>query len=78
MGSAPGSKEASKAYGESYLTSIKDQMKDNEVDIPYAGQKTQSAFDPFKVTPQDPRGDNSPMSKITIPNKPATGAKFNR
>jgi hypothetical protein len=78
MGSAPGSKEASKAYGESYLTSIKDQMKDNEVDIPYAGQKTQSAFDPFKVTPQDPRGDNSPMSKIAIPNKPATGAKFNR
>jgi len=78
MGSAPGSKEASKAYGESYLTSIKNQMKDNEIDIPYAGQKTQPAFDPFKVIPQDPRGDNSPMSKITRPNKPATGAKFNR
>ena len=75
MGSAPGAKEASKAYGDSYLSSIKDQAKDSKVDIPYAGTKTKNAFDPFKpYLDNDPRGMNSPMSKITRPEKPKTGA----
>jgi hypothetical protein len=75
MGSAPGAKEANKAYGDSYLQSIKDQAKDSKIDIPYAGQKTPDAFDPFKpYLADDPRGMNSPMSKITRPPKPKTGA----
>ena len=75
MGSSPGAKEASKAYGDSYLQSIKDQAKDSKIDIPYAGQKTPDAFDPFKpYLANDPRGIDSPMSKITRPPKPKTGA----
>lgn len=75
-----GAKEASKAYGDSYLSSIKAQMKDgNEVDIPYAGKKTPASFDPFKPYLDDKsKGDMSPMTKITRPAKPATGANFNR
>lgn len=71
----PGAKEANKAYGESYLTSIKDQMKGNQIQMSYAAKETPEAFDPFKVIPQDPRGGNSPMSKITRPAKPQTGAR---
>ena len=67
-------KEANKAYGNSYLDSIKEQTKDSKIDIPYEGKKTPDAFDPFKVIPQDARGANSPMSKITRPPKPKTGA----
>jgi len=75
MGSAPGAKEASKAYGDSYLSSIKAQDKDSKIDIPYAGTKTKDAFDPFKpYLDNDPRGVNSPMSKISRPAKPKTGA----
>lgn len=75
MGSAPGAKEASKAYGDSYLSSIKAQAKDSKIDIPYAGTKTKDAFDPFKpYLDNDPRGVNSPMSKISRPAKPKTGA----
>ena len=75
MGSSPGAKEASKNYGDSYLQSMKDQAKDSKIDIPYAGQKTPDAFDPFKpYLADDPRGMNSPMSKITRPPKPKTGA----
>lgn len=75
MGSASGAKEANKAYGESYLNSIKDQMTGNTIDIPYEGKKTPNAFDPFKVIPQDKVGSKSPMSTITRPAKPATGAR---
>jgi hypothetical protein len=71
----PGAKEANKAYGESYLTSIKDQMKGNEIQMSYATKETPDAFDPFKIIPQDPIGGNSPMSKITRPAKPQTGAR---
>lgn len=75
MGEQPGAKEASKAYGDSYLTSIKDQAKGAKIDIPYAGQKTKDAFDPFKPYLDDKKlGDKSPMSTITRPPKPATGA----
>jgi hypothetical protein len=70
----PGAKEAAKAYGNSYLDSIKDQMKDNTIDIPYEGKKTPNAFDPFKPkTQMASMGKESPMSKITRPAKPQTG-----
>jgi hypothetical protein len=75
----PGAKEANKAYGDSYLTSIKDQMKGSTIDIPYSGQKTPNAFDPFKPYLDDEKmGDKSPMSKITRPPKPATGASVSK
>ena len=65
MGEQPGAKEANKAYGDSYLTSIKDQMKGSTIDIPYAGQKTPNAFDPFKPYLDDKKlGDKSPMRLI--------------
>jgi hypothetical protein len=75
----PGAKEANKAYGDSYLTSIKDQMKGSTIDIPYAGQKTPDAFDPFKPYLDDEKmGDKSPMSTIKRPPKPATGASVSK
>ena len=75
----PGAKEANKAYGDSYLTSIKDQMKGSTIDIPYAGQKTPNAFDPFKPYLDDKKlGDKSPMSTIKRPPKPATGARASK
>jgi hypothetical protein len=71
----PGAKEASKAYGDSYLQSIKDQAKDSKIDIQYAGKKTPDAFDPFKPYLDDKKlGDKSPMTQITRPPKPKTGA----
>ena len=75
----PGAKEANKAYGDSYLSSIKDQMKGSTIDIPYAGQKTSNAFDPFKPYLDDEKmGDKSPMSTIKRPPKPATGASVSK
>jgi len=72
----PGAKAASKAYGDSYLQSIKDQAKDSMIDIPYAGKETPDSFDPFKPYLDDKKmGDKSPMSTITRPAKPATGAR---
>ena len=79
MGQQPGAKAASKAYGDSYLTSIKDQAKESKIDIPYAGTKTKDAFDPFKPYLDDKKlGDKSPMSTIKMPPKPKTGAAYNR
>ena len=70
-----GAKEAAKAYGNSYLDSIKDQAKDSKIDIPYSGTKTPAAFDPFKPeTLMASMGKDSPMSHITRPGKPQTGA----
>jgi len=66
-------KEAAKAYGDSYLSSIKEYR--SEIKIDYAGEKTKQAFDPFK--PEDymkTMGKDSPMSKITLPAKPKTGS----
>jgi len=54
-------------------------MKGSTIDIPYAGQKTPNAFDPFKPYLDDEKmGDKSPMSKITRPPKPATGASASK
>jgi len=75
----PDAKEASKAYGDSYLQSIKDQAKESKIDIPYAGTRTKDAFDPFKPYLDDKKmGDKSPMSAIKMPPKPKTGAAYNR
>jgi hypothetical protein len=71
----PGAKDANKAYGDSYLSSVKEQMKGNQIQMQYSGKETPDAFDPFKAIPQDKIGANSPMSKITRPSKPATGAR---
>ena len=67
-------KEAAKAYGGSYLDSIKKQTEGSKIDIPYEGKKTPDSFDPFKQPVIDKKGTESPMSKITRPAKPATGA----
>jgi hypothetical protein len=75
MGSADGAEEANKAYGNSYLDSIKDQTKEKKLDMPFDAKKTPDSFDPFK--PQTyiaTMGKESPMSKITRPAKPQTGA----
>lgn len=75
LGEQPGAKEAAKAYGNSYLDSIKDQTKNDKIEIPYSGTKTPDAFDPFKPeTLMATMGKESPMSKITRPAKPQTGA----
>ena len=75
----PDAKEASKAYGDSYLQSIKDQAKESKIDIPYAGTRTKDVFDPFKPYLDDKKmGDKSPMSTIKMPPKPKTGAAYNR
>jgi hypothetical protein len=75
MEEQPGGKEASKQYAGSYLNSIKKQAEGSQIDIPYAASKTKDAFDPFKPYLDDKSmGDKSPMSKITRPPKPATGA----
>jgi hypothetical protein len=70
-----GAEEASKAYGNSYLDSIKEQTKDSKVLIPYSAAKTPDSFDPFKpYTDDEKMGDMSPMTKINMPAKPKTGA----
>lgn len=75
MGQEESAKEASKAYGNSYLDSIKDQTKDEKIDMQYSTKKTPDAFDPFKPeTWAKSEGKDSPMSKITRPAKPQTGA----
>lgn len=75
----PGAKEAAKAYGNSYLDSIKEQTKDDKIAIPYEGKVTPPAFDPFKPeTLMASMGKDSPMSKITRPEKPRTGAMGGR
>ena len=69
-----GAKEASKAYGDSYLKSIKTQTKDNKMKMQFDGKKTPNAFDPFKPYLDDTTFPDSPMSKISRPPKPKTGA----
>lgn len=79
MGEMDGAKEASKAYGNSYLDSIKEQTKDDKIEMQYDGKKTPPAFDPFKPeTYMASMGKESPMTKITMPAKPKTGAAFNK
>lgn len=75
MGSAEGAEEANKAYGNRYLDSIKDQTKDKKMDMPFDAKKTPNSFDPFKPEAyMATMGKESPMSKISRPAKPKTGA----
>jgi len=70
-----GADEASKAYGNSYLDSIKEQIKDSKVMTPYAATPEKNVFDPFKPYLDDEKmGDKSPMTSIKMPPKPSTGA----
>ena len=74
MGEQPGAKEASKAYGGSYLDSIKKQAEGNEIKMEYATKETKDAFDPWKPYVADQSGSKSPMSTIGRPARPQTGA----
>jgi len=79
MGEQPGAKEASKEYGASYLPSIKKQAEGNEIKMEYATKETKDAFDPWRPYLSDASlGAKSPMTTITRPAKPETGAKFNK
>lgn len=76
LGEQPDAKAANRAYGESYLSFIKDQMKESKVDIQYAAKETPNSFDPFKPQQDDKKlGNKSPMSTIKMPPKPQTGAR---
>jgi len=69
-------KEASKEYGESYLGRIKKQEDGKEIKNKYAGKETPKAFDPYdQKAIQKTMGNKSPMSKINLPPRPATGAR---
>ena len=79
MGEQPGAKEASKAYAGSYLESIKKQSEGNDIKMEYATKETTDAFDPWRPYLSDASlGAKSPMTTITRPAKPQTGAKFNK
>jgi len=75
MGSAEGAEEANKAYGNRYLNSIQDQTKDKKLGMQFDAKETPTSYDPFKPEKyMDTMGKESPMSKITRPPKPQTGA----
>lgn len=67
-------KEASKAYGDSYMSSIKKQAEGSKINIPYEGKKTPDAFDPYAKPHYDPAGVKSPMTTMKRPAKPSTGS----
>jgi hypothetical protein len=72
----PGAKQASKDYGNSYLNNIKQQTQPDKIQMPYAGEKTKDAFDPFK--PYVATDKDSPMTKVVLGPKPATNAIASR
>lgn len=75
MGEQPGAKEAAKQYAGSYLDSIKKQAEGNEIKMEYASKETKDAFDPWRPYLSDDKlGAKSPMTTITRPAKPQTGA----
>ena len=69
-------KDASKAYGDKYLDSIKDQTSDQKkVGLPVDQQNTKDAFDPWKPWTDDKqKGDKSPFTDIKRAPKPETSA----
>jgi len=68
-------KKASKDYGNSYLNTIKDNSKEDKMEMQFDAKKTPIAFDPFKPeTYVDNKGQKSPISNIKLPAKPKTGA----
>lgn len=62
-------KEASKEYANQYLDKVL--PKKPSIDIPYAGKKTATV----KNTSKEGIQTQSPMSKMTRPPKPSTGAR---
>lgn len=74
----PGSKEANEEYQDLYRTSIKDQTAPYKTKTPFSAKETSIVFDPYKSIPDDKLGIKSPMTKISRPAKPQTGAKFNK
>jgi hypothetical protein len=70
-----GGKEAANEYADSYLSRIREQESGKEIKNSYAGKETPSEFDPFdKKKIEKSMNTKSPMSKITRPDRPATGA----
>lgn len=68
-------KEASKEYGEQYLPRIEKEAEKDKIEFSVAGGTTKPAFNPFKPYLDDKKsGDKSPMTTITRPARPATGA----
>ncbi len=66
-------KEASRAYGDSYLSSIKQQAKDDKFTYEIAGKDSaKDSYDPFS-----PKKDTSksPLSTVKRGQLPATGAR---
>ena len=71
-----GADDAAKAYGNSYLDEIQEQTKEGKMAMNFASkEKTTDKFDPFKPHKTDDSGKKSPMSTITRPAKPKTGAR---
>jgi hypothetical protein len=71
----PGAKDASKAYADSYLDSIKKQAEGSKIKMEYAAKTPPSAFDPFKQPVYDKVGLKSPMTTMIRHPKPETGAR---
>lgn len=67
-------KEASKAYANQYLDSIREQHGKPSHEMSYAAQKTKDAFDPFKAIPRKALDTNSPLSHVERFPKPKTGS----
>lgn len=66
-------KEASKAYGNSYLDQIKDQAGETKHGVEFAGKETRESFDPFKKPERNKIDILSPMSNVKRPALPKTG-----
>ena len=66
-------KEASKEYGDSYLSSIKKQAQEDKFTYEIAGkEKTSDSHDPFSPKKESSK---SPLSTVKRPALPATGAR---
>jgi hypothetical protein len=71
-------KEAGKAYSNSYLDEIKKQADDGHIKGTenFDGDRTKDSFDPWKPMVSDKSlGNKSPMTTITRPTLPKTGAQ---
>lgn len=63
-------KDAAKEYGEQYMSRIRKAYEEDKMDMPYAAPKTRPAED----MRTKPGNNKSPMTTITRPQKPETGA----
>jgi hypothetical protein len=69
-------KEASKEYGDSYLSRIRAQEQGREIKQEFAAKKTADEFSPFDTKKQQSTmNTKSPMSSVKRPSLPATGAR---